>query len=82
MHEPMKNPGETSVEDAKKLSPVDVAALFQVHMNPGAGIGCTMTLKAAGAATLVGQFFCNFGATYSQRFGEQQNAIVAPIDLS
>lgn len=55
---------------------------MEIRFNPGAGMGCTMTLKAAGGTTLAGQFFCNFGAGYGKRFGEDQNAIVARIDFS
>ena len=55
---------------------------MDLRFAPGAGIGCTLTVKAAGSTTLIGQFFCNFGATYSQRFEEQSNALVARIDLS
>jgi len=55
---------------------------MELRFNPGGGMGCTMTVKAAGAATLLGQFFCNFGPSYSKRFGEEQAAIVARIDLS
>ncbi len=47
---------------------------------PG-GIGCTMTVRPAGGTTLAGQFACNFGA-YASRYGVDQTAIIARIDLS
>ncbi len=55
---------------------------MELRFNPGGGMGCTMTLKAAGAATLLGQFSCNFGPSYGKRYGAEQAAIVARIDLS
>ena len=50
---------------------------FSVH----SGVGCAMTIRPAGGTALVGQFSCNFGA-YSEKYGAEQTAIVARIDLS
>lgn len=45
------------------------------------GIGCTMTLRPAGATTLAGQFLCNFGQ-YAGKYGGDTAGVVARVDLS